>query len=194
MKKICLIFAGILLFSGILCAKKIIPLDIEKGGMFDDNTEQVEAALSEDNLGTNATTSEKVVYPAEGGWAGLWMPKKAAWEGIKTLTCFIYNANSKNVKLSFVIKDRSHVGGNSGRGKEGWEARKTWSIVPLDLKPGMNEVKVDINAMKTQEGKALDLSMVKHWGFYYRFFPELEWEEKAAEPFTMYLSKIKLED
>jgi hypothetical protein len=194
MKRISLALVLVLFFCSMPAAKKLIPLDIDKGQMFDDNTEQVEASLSEDNLGPKATTSSKITYPATGGWAGLWMPKKSAWDGIKTMTCYIFNPKDKKVMISFVIKDKDHIAGNSGRGDGGWPQRKTWSVKPLELKPGMNEIKVDIAAMKTQEGKDVYLAKIHHWGFYYKFFPEAEWEEKADEPLTIYISKIKLED
>ncbi len=194
MRRIPIVLACLLLFTGAVSAKKLIPLDIEKGQIFDDVTEMVDVSLSEENVGEKATTSIKAFFPAEGGWAGLWMPKKSAWEGFKTLTCSVFNASSAPVKISFVIKDLHHAGGASGRGNEGWEMRKTWCVIPYDLKPGMNEVKIELAGIKTQEGKPVNFSRIFHWGFYYKFFPELKWEEKSKEGLTLFISKLKLEE
>ena len=175
-----------------LNARQFVPINIDKGEMFDDNTEDVMVALSEENVGGGASTSLKITYPPNGGWAGFWMPKKSAWTGFSVVRFFAFNPADKKIKMAFVIKDKNHKGGISGRGKEGWDMRKTWAIIPFSLDPGMNEIKLSIEDLKTQEGRDVDFSRIFHWGFYYRFFPEHDWEEKDAKTFEFYLSKFRL--
>ena len=193
MKKLVLLLSVVSLFSLCLSAKTMIPVNIDKGEMFDDNTEKVEVSLAEENTGGGASLSLMTAYPAEGGWAGFWMPKKSAWAGFKSLKCFVFSAAKEKFTMSFVIKDQNHKGGVSGRGREGWEVRKTWYVVPVEIKPGMNELSVSLEGLKTQEGKDVDLSRIYHWGFYYRFFPELKWESAEAVPATIWISKVRLD-
>jgi hypothetical protein len=180
MKKI-LIFLILNFLIGFTQAKKIYILDINKGEMPND-TNGAETILSDENVVKEGDLSLKIKWISS-GWVGDWQPKKANWKGMKKLRCNIFSSSEKEKIMSFVIKDDKSE-----------KDRNTWGIIFFKLKPGMNNVELDIENLKTKDNSRLiNLGQIRQWHFSYCFFPEDEREEKKFEEYTIYISNLRVE-
>ena len=161
-------------------AKKMYPVNIGKGEIPGD-IGSCTASLSEENSGNGKDLSLKIEFKS-GGWIGEYAPKRGTWTGFKNVKFNAFNPSEKKIKMTFVIKDK-----NSGD-------RKSWAVIPFELKPGMNEIELKLEGLKTQEGKEVDLIKLKAWHFSYKMFSENDWEEKGGDEFTVFISNLRLED
>jgi hypothetical protein len=170
--------------SDFAMAKKMYPININKGEMPNDVCSNCEVTLSEENCGEGAELSLKLAF-SKPGWAGEYNPKRSNWIGYKWIKFNAFNPTDKSVKMAIGIKDEQSIGNS--------EARKTWIVIPFELKPGMNDVKLSLEGIKAQDGRTADLKRVKQWFFSYKFFPENSWEEKGGDEFTVFISNLRLE-
>ena len=156
-------------------AKKQAVLSLGKGELPDD-VANCEVTLSEDNVEKTGDFSMLLKFTKKGGWAGVDKPKKGGWDNFKTININIFNPSSKSVDtLSFMVKGAKMT--NTP------ENRKDWTI---PLKPGKNEVKIDLPGQICNDGKTpLDLSRLLRWAL---------WGNSDEPEMTVYIQKIWLED
>jgi len=178
--KIFLVIFGLVITANICEARKMFPINISKGELPNDVSSNCIATLSEENCG-EGELSLKLAF-SKPGWAGEYNPKKGSWGGWKWIKFNAFNADDRKAKMTFVIKDEKSD-----------KDRKTWIVIPFELKPGMNEIKISLEELKAQDGRKADLKKVKQWHFSYKFFPENEWEEKGGDEFTVFISNLRLE-
>ena len=156
-------------------AKKQTVLSLSKGEMPDD-VSNCEVTLSEDNVEKAGDFAMLLKFTKKGGWAGVDKPKKGGWDKFKAVHINIFNPSDKQVDtLSFMIKGAKLT--NTP------ENRKDW---PITLKPGKNEVVIDLTGQICNDGKTpLDLTRLLRWAL---------WSGSEEPEMAVYIQKIWLED
>ena len=156
-------------------AKKQAVLSLGKGELPDD-VANCEVTLSEDNVEKTGDFSMLLKFTKKGGWAGVDKPKKGGRDKFKAIHFNIFNPSDKPVEtLSFMVKGAKMT--NTP------ENRKDWS---LSLKPGKNEVKIDLGGQICNDGKTpLDLTRLLRWAL---------WGNSDEPEMIVYIQKIWLED
>ena len=187
LKKLVLVFSALLLSASICEAKKMCPVNIDKGEMFNDVDTGCQVALSEENCGEGSELSLKLTFSKD-AWAGEYHPKRNNWQTWKALKFNAFNSLASDVTLAFVIKD-----GNSTGTIFNLQERKKWPMKPFILKPGMNKVELLLKDIKNQAGEPSGLEKMQQWFFSYKFFPGFDWEDKGNEA-VVFLSNLRLED
>jgi len=180
------VLLGLVVFAGVCEAKKMFPVNISKGEMPNDAGSACSMALAEDNCGPGAELSLKLAFTAP-SFAGEFNPKRGSWSAYKTMKFNIFSEADKKITMALGIKDDGSISNN--------EQRKTWIVLPFEVKPGMNDVSVSLEDLKAQDGRKADLKKVKQWFFSYKFFPETTWDEKTAgNELNVFISNLRLED
>ncbi len=152
------IFAVLALSLVLVCsaqAKKLSLLAISKGEAPDDN-KRCEVSLSEDNGDKHGDFTLLLKFEQK-GWAAVDKPKKGGWSSYKTVHLNIFNPSDKALdSVAFMVKGAKMT--------ETPDNRKDW---PLALKPGKNEVVLELKGQICADGKSvLDVSHVLRWAFY----------------------------
>ncbi|OGS22722.1 MAG: hypothetical protein A2252_00740 [Elusimicrobia bacterium RIFOXYA2_FULL_39_19] len=142
------------------------------------------AVLSEEHSASEDGLSVKINFNGR-GWCG--GPKvDRSWAKFTSFNFNAYNPQDKALTFSLVIKDKDSVSNKVGRA--------TWIVIPFVLKPGMNDVSIDLTKAKPyEEERELDLSVIQGWHFSYKFFPEQKWEETSPDEITIFVSNIRVE-
>lgn len=105
------------------------------------------ALESQKELGGRAL---KIVY-APGDSAGDRIAKVTNWKQFDALKFAAFNPGSENVNLIFTVRHKSSTN------------VKTRVDVPVSLKPGRNDIKINIDTMVNGDGSAPDLANVVKW-------------------------------
>jgi len=157
---------------------KMYITNINKGEMFNDIAGAT-LSLSEEHVVTKGDLSLKLLW-TKAGYAGDYTPKRSNWSGKTEVAFNAFSAADKDRKMTFVIKDDFE---NRGR--------PNWGVISFTLKPGMNNIKLNIDGLMSQDGKRkLNLSKVSQWHFSYCMFSEKDWEEKWDGEFIVYISDL----
>jgi len=184
-KKLFVVILSLYLFINICEAKNMYPVNISRGETPNDVGAGCEVTLSDENCGEGAEFSLRIVF-TEGTWVGEYNPKKAFWTGYKSMNFSAFNSLNRKVTMAVGIMDEVSFNNNGGR--------KSLIVMPFELKSGMNNVRLSLEDVKSQDGRISDMKKIKKWYISYKYFPENKWEEKGSGEFTVFISNLRLEN
>ncbi|OGS21980.1 MAG: hypothetical protein A2252_00360 [Elusimicrobia bacterium RIFOXYA2_FULL_39_19] len=165
-------------------ARKLSVLNFSKGELPSSVSETVSAVLTEENIEAGDELGLKINFNGR-GWCGCGKIDRS-WSGFGSFKFNAFNPQDKDLTFTLVIKDKESITNKVGR--------DTWIVLPFVLKPGMNNVSLDLNKAKPYgEKRDLDLSEIKTWHFSYKFFPEQKWEETGPDEVTIFVSDMRVE-
>jgi len=153
-------------------AKKTAILNVDKGETFNDYN-GVEVSISEENAEKKGSMVVKldVAKGGEGFWAGVSNPKKI-FDGYDFIRFYAFNPGKTPLPLAITVK----FGSSNCKYEDRFDAN-------FMLKPGKNNVEVEIAAACTNGGKACDWKQKPFWYF----------SGPQNEKYTFYVGSIFIE-
>ena len=163
-----------LALTGAARAKNLTLLAISKGEVPEDN-KGCEITISEENGEKQGDFTLLLKYEKK-GWAAVSKPVKTAWGKYKTVHFNVFNPSDKPIDgIVFMVKGAKMT--------DAPDNRKDW---PLTLKPGKNEVVLQLKNQICADGKSvLDVTRILRWSFY---------NMSDADGLAIYVQKIWLEE
>lgn len=179
MKRLILIFGLFMIVSFLSMgdeatkAKKLYPLNISQGELFNDFGEGVEFSLSEENAVKEGGLSIKITFKS-GASCGMWNPPRSNWSDFNFLKMVWFNPNKEIVSLNFAVRDDSK--------KRDYSTRWDNTIV---LKPGKSVITIPLQGATNNSGEPFNLKKITHW---FMWCPTA----KPDKPVTVYLCDFYL--
>ncbi|OGS19821.1 MAG: hypothetical protein A2252_08680 [Elusimicrobia bacterium RIFOXYA2_FULL_39_19] len=157
-------------------SKNLTLLDVGNGEMASNVSDNTKLTLSDDHEGEIGTALKVTMAwkAADKPWGWIGMDIKRSWRDFSLFKLDAFNPNEEPISLTLQIRDCP-----SSEGKPFNES--------FILKPGKNEIEIELSGAKAQDGREIDFSKVSSWII-------TGVGEMFKEPKIFYISNIRLED
>ncbi len=154
MKKLTVIFAVLLMVTGLAFAKKANVMNVEKGELPNDTGGGITINLSEETAFSKGGVSLKVesaTYPTGDMFFGEYQPKKGVWDGFDYLRFEYVNPGKTPMGLILTVKP------------EGSDYTSRFDQ-PLMFAPGKHAIEIELTGACSNNGAAIDWKKkLKQW-------------------------------
>jgi len=152
-----------MLAGSLLAADKLVLLYGEDGTLMNNCSEGAKQTAVEKNASSKDTMCIEIVIKfgeAKWAWCGWNNPGDFEWGEYKKFKFVIINTSKENTPEFYLnIKDFSSKSGD----------REDWAELPIVLKPGKNEITLDISVLTTKnKERKLNKDEIKFWHFSFR--------------------------
>ena len=177
LKRILLSVVMLVVFCGVVSAKKMAILNFNKGEVANMNN-ACAVSLTEEQAEKSGEFTMKAEFEAKSSdkapWAAVMGPERASWIAYKTVNVEVFNPGDKEVKFTWMIK--------GAKGTDGPDNRRDWDI---KFPPGKSTQQIKIANEVCNDGKSpLDLKRIYIWAFW----------AQDEKPVTLYFQKLYLAD